>query len=135
MKKDNKAFYFEQYFTKLHVAQDSVQIILADLKENLNIDVFGDPKIHLIEPSCGEGVFVKELNKKATNLRITSLDIDTIFEEAITDDFLRADPKILNIKPEENLVFFGCPPSDLTKEFLLHCKETYRSATQRCIFC
>lgn len=120
MKQDNSV-HLEQYFTKPHVARDSLEIIFEDLKNNFDIDVFKTPEIHFIEPACGEGSFVKELKKTNANVKLTSLDLDPIYPQTMVDDFLKTDKNKLDIY-ESEIIFFGSPPSYLTKEFLQHCK-------------
>ena len=121
MKQDNSV-HLEQYFTKPHVARDSIEIIFEDLKSNFNIDVFKTPKIHFIEPACGEGIFVKELVKTNVNVKLTNLDLDHLYSSVIIGDFLKTDRKKLNIKKNEINIFYGSPPSFLTGEFLQQCK-------------
>ncbi len=110
---------FEQYSTKVDVVKDSIQLILNDIKK---IDVFGTNKIHFIEPSCGEGIFIKELKIIDKNIKVTGVDIDPIYRKAIVFYFLEADKNVLNIKEDEITIFFASPPSYLTKKFMQHCK-------------
>lgn len=126
--KEDKNIHFEQYFTKCHVARDSIQMMLDDIKNHFKLNVFEKNKIHFIEPSCGEGIFVKEIKKINSNIIITCLDIDNLYSEAIVCNFLKTDKKKLNIKIDEFTVFFGCPPSDCTKKFLEHCKKIDRES-------
>ena len=121
MSQDN-TIKFEQYFTNENVAKDCINLIIKDLKNNLQEDL-ENSKLHLIEPSCGEGVFVKNLKNIDLNLKITCVDIDSLYPQAIQFDFLNTNEKILNIKKSETIIFFGCPPSCLTKEFLQKCKQ------------
>lgn len=95
---------------------------MEDLKNNFEIDIFGAEKTHFIEPACGEGVFVKELQKIKGNIKLTSLDIDNLYMESITYNFLKTNRKKLKIKEQEIIIFFGCPPSSLTRNFIKHCK-------------
>ncbi|MDY7002423.1 MAG: hypothetical protein SWX82_00220 [Cyanobacteriota bacterium] len=119
---------FEQYFTKIDVAKESIKLILNDLKTIKKIDVFGTNQLHFIEPSCGEGVFIKELKRINENIKITGIDIDSIYQQAIVFNFLDADKNVLNIKEDEITVFFGCPPSYLTKEFIQHCETITKNS-------
>ena len=106
---------FEQYFTKVDVAKNSLQLILNDLKKITKINILDTDKLHFIEPSCGEGVFIKELKKINEKIKTTALDIDSIYQQAIVLNFLDTDKNVLNIKEDEITVFFGCRPSCLTK--------------------
>ncbi len=124
MSKD-KSILLEQYFTKPQVARDSIQVIFEDLKNSFNLNVFQNPKIHFIEPSCGEGIFIQQLQKTNSSVRITGLDIDNLYPKAMVGDFLKTDKQKLTISKDEITVFFGCPPSFLTREFLQHCQIVY----------
>lgn len=118
-----KTIYLEQYFTKPDVAKDSIQIILDDLNNIRKVGINRINSVHFIEPACGQGAFVKQLKSVNQNFKITSLDIDNLYEEAIVYDFFQTDRRILNIQKNEITIFFGCPPSLLTKEFIQHCKK------------
>jgi len=116
---------FEQYYTKVDVAKDSIKLILNDLKK---INTLGANKLHFIEPSCGEGIFIKELKIINQNIKVTGVDIDPIYRKAIVLNFLEADKNVLNIKEDEITVFFGCPPSYLTQKFIQHCETIDRNS-------
>ena len=119
---EDKANYFEQYFTKPNIAKDSVRCIFDDLNNFDQFTFFKSNKFHFVEPSCGNGAFVRALREIDIDVKLTSLDIDYTYKDAIIHDFLKVDKNLLNIEEDEKVVFFGCPPSLLTKEFLKHCQ-------------
>ena len=96
MSQDN-AIKFEQYFTNQNVAKDCINLIIKDLKNNLKED-FKNNRLHFIEPSCGKGIFVEELRQIKKNLKITSIDIDNLYKEAIVCDFLQTNKTQLNLE-------------------------------------
>ena len=98
----------DQYYTKLSVAKDCVECILAKCADA--------SQYQWIEPSAGNGSFLKALPSSIQRLGI---DLDPKMDCILKGDFLAWEPS-----SESKRVFFGNPPfgkqGSLAKSFIQH---------------
>jgi len=101
----------DQYYTKLSVAKECVDSILATLPES--------QQYQWIEPSAGNGSFLKAL---PDTIQRVGIDLDPKMDGIIKGDFLIWDPTI-----QSKRVFFGNPPfgkqGSLAKSFIQHSSQ------------
>jgi hypothetical protein len=98
----------DQYYTKISVAKDCIESILAKCPESSSYQ--------WIEPSAGNGSFLKTL---PNSIRSIGIDLDPKMEGILKGDFLIWEPS-----SQGKRVFFGNPPfgkqGSLAKQFIQH---------------
>ena len=98
----------DQYYTKLSVAKDCIDSIIATFPE---VSAY-----QWIEPSAGNGSFLKSLPRSINSIGI---DLDPKMDGILKGDFLTWEPA-----SEIKRVFFGNPPfgkqGSLAKSFIQH---------------
>ncbi len=102
----------DQWYTKDNVAQKCVEkmVKLGYIKEMVDV----------IEPACGEGAFLRALDKEVDESYIHAYDLDPKTDRATTQDWLKYESKFFGSKP----VIVGNPPygkkAKLAVEFINH---------------
>lgn len=90
----------DQFFTNRETAQYCLDVFISKAKQ-LGIDT---EKYEFIEPSAGDGAFMKVLPKK----RVIGIDIEPRYDDVIEHDFLTWRPR-----EDGKYIVFGNPPFGL----------------------
>jgi len=102
----------DQYYTRASVAKECVLSILSLVPDA--------SQYHWIEPSAGNGSFLKALPNE---IQCTGIDLDPKMDRILKGDFLEWKPSNLHTKK----VFFGNPPfgkqGSLAKSFIQHASQ------------
>jgi predicted RNA methylase len=102
----------DKFYTKEEIALN----ICNDFKDIIEKYDF------IIEPSAGNGSFIKALRNMGYDGKIIGIDIEPEYKNLIKSDFLK-----LNIKSDKNILVIGNPPfgknSNLAVKFLKKAKE------------
>jgi hypothetical protein len=98
----------DQYYTKSSVAKECIDSIISSIP--------GVPEYQWIEPSAGNGSFLKAL---PNGIRAIGIDLDPKIDGILKGDFLAWEPA-----SQDKRVFFGNPPfgkqGSLAKSFIQH---------------
>lgn len=108
--KRNKTDKTDKFYTKIHIAQECIDLFHKNIKPNNN-DI-------IIEPSAGNGSFSNIILKKYKKNKTYFYDIDPYDKTIIKQDYLL----IKNIKHHKKIHVIGNPPfgrqSSLARKFI-----------------
>lgn len=110
----------DQFYTKDNIAIKCTNILMDNIP-NLEIG----RNVVFLEPSAGEGAFIKSLLKKGVpENKIISVDIEPKYNKTIKKDYLLTDANFFNIVSKSDCITIGNPPfgkrSKLAIDFFNH---------------